>query len=49
MTTRQRWTLVATTGPQTLQRVHLIDVATDEPVQSVTVGQLPWGVVVSPN
>ena len=29
--------------------ITFIDVATDEPVQSVTVGALPWGVVVSPN
>lgn len=29
--------------------VTFIDVATDEPVQSVTVGDQPWGVVVAPN
>lgn len=29
--------------------ITFIDVATDEPIQSVTVGALPWGVVVSPN
>jgi hypothetical protein len=29
--------------------VTFIDVASGEPVQSVTVGALPWGVVVSPN
>jgi len=28
--------------------ITFIDVASDEPVQSVTVGALPWGVVVSP-
>jgi YVTN family beta-propeller protein len=28
--------------------ITFIDVATDEPVQSVTVGQQPWGVTVSP-
>jgi len=28
--------------------VTFIDVATDEPIESVTVGALPWGVVVSP-
>jgi len=28
--------------------VTFIDVATDEPIQSVTVGALPWGVVVQP-
>jgi PQQ-dependent catabolism-associated beta-propeller protein len=29
--------------------ITFIDVASDEPIQSVTVGALPWGVVVSPN
>jgi YVTN family beta-propeller protein len=29
--------------------VTFIDLASDEPVQSITVGALPWGVVVSPN
>ena len=29
--------------------VTFIDTATDEPVQSVTVGQQPWGVVISPH
>ncbi|MCZ4091276.1 YVTN family beta-propeller repeat protein [Sinorhizobium psoraleae] len=29
--------------------ITFIDVATDEAIQSVTVGALPWGVVVSPN
>ena len=29
--------------------ITFIDIETDEPVQSVTVGALPWGVVVSPN
>jgi YVTN family beta-propeller protein len=28
--------------------ITFIDVATDEPTQSVTVGKLPWGVVVKP-
>jgi YVTN family beta-propeller protein len=28
--------------------ITFIDVETDEPVQSVTVGALPWGIVVSP-
>jgi PQQ-dependent catabolism-associated beta-propeller protein len=28
--------------------ITFIDVATDEPIQSVTVGSLPWGVAVSP-
>ena len=28
--------------------ITFIDVASDEPVQSVTVGALPWGVVVAP-
>ena len=40
-------TIISTNGVS--NDITFIDVATDEPVQSVTVGALPWGVVVSPN
>ena len=40
-------TIISTNGVS--NDITFIDVASDEPVQSVTVGQLPWGVVVSPN
>ena len=40
-------TLISTNGVS--NDITFIDVATDEPVQSVTVGALPWGVTVSPN
>lgn len=39
-------TIISTNGVS--NDITFIDVATDEPVQSVTVGALPWGVVVSP-
>ena len=39
-------TIICTNGVS--NDITFIDVATDEPVQSVTVGALPWGVVVSP-
>lgn len=39
-------TIISTNGIS--NDITFIDVATDEPVQSVTVGALPWGVVVSP-
>ncbi len=40
-------TIISTNGIS--NDITFIDVATGEPVQSVTVGALPWGVVVSPN
>lgn len=40
-------TIISTNGVS--NDVTFIDVATDEPVESVTVGAMPWGVVVSPN
>ena len=40
-------TIISTNGVS--NDITFIDVATDEPVQSVTVGALPWGVVVSSN
>ena len=40
-------TIISTNGVS--NDITFIDVETDEPVQSVTVGALPWGVVVSPN
>ncbi|MDQ0323294.1 PQQ-dependent catabolism-associated beta-propeller protein [Pararhizobium capsulatum DSM 1112] len=40
-------TIISTNGVS--NDITFIDVATDEPVQSVTVGAMPWGVVVSPN
>jgi YVTN family beta-propeller protein len=40
-------TVISTNGVS--NDITFIDVATDEPIQSVTVGALPWGVVVSPN
>ena len=40
-------TIISTNGVS--NDITFIDVASDEPVQSVTVGALPWGVVVSPN
>jgi PQQ-dependent catabolism-associated beta-propeller protein len=39
-------TVISTNGIS--NDVTFIDVATDEPIESVTVGALPWGVVVSP-
>jgi YVTN family beta-propeller protein len=39
-------TIISTNGVS--NDITFIDVETDEPVQSVTVGALPWGVVVSP-
>ncbi|MHA6688820.1 hypothetical protein [Mesorhizobium sp. A556] len=40
-------TLITTNGNS--NDLTFIDTATDEPVESLTVGQQPWGVVVSPN
>jgi PQQ-dependent catabolism-associated beta-propeller protein len=40
-------TIISTNGVS--NDITFIDVATDEPLQSVTVGALPWGVAVSPN
>jgi len=40
-------TVISTNGVS--NDITFIDVASDEPVQSVTVGALPWGVVVSQN
>ena len=40
-------TIISTNGVS--NDITFIDVTSDEPVQSVTVGALPWGVVVSPN
>ncbi|RVA77394.1 hypothetical protein EN914_21100, partial [Mesorhizobium sp. M7A.F.Ca.CA.001.08.2.1] len=39
-------TLITTNGNS--NDITFIDTATDEPVQSLTVGQQPWGVVISP-
>ena len=39
-------TLISTNGVS--NDVTFIDTASGEPVKSVTVGALPWGVVVSP-
>ncbi len=43
---RTRRQIISTNGVS--NDITFIDVATDEPMQSVTVGALPWGVVVSP-
>jgi PQQ-dependent catabolism-associated beta-propeller protein len=40
-------TIISTNGVS--NDITFIDVASDEPIQSVTVGALPWGVVVAPN
>ncbi|MEP9373984.1 YVTN family beta-propeller repeat protein [Mesorhizobium sp. KR1-2] len=39
-------TIISTNGIS--NDITFIDVASDEPIESVTVGTLPWGVVVSP-
>lgn len=40
-------TIISTNGLS--NDITFIDTATDEPIKSVTVGQLPWGVAVAPN